>query len=367
MDSHHFDVIVVGAGLSGLTAAGAAARDGLKVALVATGPGSFVLGSGCVEEQEFARPGAASEMADAIAFFREMAQAAGCPYQGGVSEAHLLPTILGGYKSVALAPRFLWNADPGSSCATAIVGVKELSSFDESFMAERLNEQARRLGFNAMYQARKISLAPMFKGPVTTVRIAARFDSDHGFRAELLGALRIAASGFERVLVPGMLGLNSSEKELGQFEHELGCSLSELPTLPPSISGLRLFHRLRGYLREIGVELFEGHPVVKVQISDGLCTELVIASPGHPLILRGDSVVLAAGQHTSELFGNAHSGHDDQMRTFTAAGKAIVSNLFDAGTGSRDGTEKTGNAAQIFAGHRAGIAAAATRGKYAAR
>jgi glycerol-3-phosphate dehydrogenase subunit B len=306
-------------------------------------------------------------MADAIAFFCEMAQAAGCPYQGGVSEAHLLPTILGGYKKVALTPHFLWNADPCSNLSTAIVGIKELSCFDENFMAERLNAQAGTLGFNATYQPRQISLAPMFKGPVTTVRIAARFDSDHGFRAELLGALRVAVSGFERALIPGVLGIHSSHETIAEFEHELGCSLSELPTLPPSISGLRLFHRLRNYLGAIGVELFEGFPVVKLQICDGLCTELAIASPGHPLILRSECVVLAVGQHSSELLGNARSEHDDQMRPFTTPGKVTASNLFDAEAGSRDGSEGSGNAMQIFSGYRAGIAAAAMRGKYATR
>jgi len=367
MDSLHFDVIVVGAGLSGLTAAGAAARRGLKVALVTTGPGSFVLGSGCIEAEELAQPGAALEMAEAIAFFGEIAQAAGCPFEGSVSERHPLPTILGGFKSVALAPRFLWNADPGSGDSTAIVGVKELSSFDENFMAERLNEQALRLGLSATYQARQISLAPTFKGPVTTVRIATRFDTDQDFRAELLTAVRKATSGFERILVPGMLGLNSSESELAKFEHDIGCSLTELSTLPPSISGLRLFHRLRAYLRDIGVELFEGLPVAKVEIIDGLCIELVIASPGHPLIRRGESVVLAAGQHTSELLGNAIAGHDAQMRPLTSAGAVVASNLFDAEAGSCDTAEASGNAMQICAGYRAAIAAAATRGIYAAR
>jgi anaerobic glycerol-3-phosphate dehydrogenase len=366
MNSHRFDVIVVGGGLSGLTAAGAAARDGLKVALAATGPGSFVLGSGCMEEQEFARPGDAIEMAEAIAFFREMAQAAGCPFEGGPSEARLLPTILGDFESVALAPRFLWNANPGTSGSTAIVGVKELSTFDENFMAERLNEHASRLGFNPAVRARQISLSPIFAGPITTVRIAARFDSDKGFRSELLGALRIAASGFERILVPAMLGLNSSEEELAQFEHALGCSLGELSTLPPSIAGLRLFHRFRGYLREIGVELFEGFPVVTLNIGDALCTEVVIASPGHPLILRTERVVLAAGQHTSELLGRACAGHDEQIRPLTSAGTVMAANLFDAETDSRDGPEGSGNAMQICAGYRAAIAAAATRGNYAA-
>ena len=53
MDSHRFDVVVVGAGTSGLIAAGVAAHTNQKVALVATGPGGFVLGSGCLQAKEF--------------------------------------------------------------------------------------------------------------------------------------------------------------------------------------------------------------------------------------------------------------------------------------------------------------------------
>lgn len=366
MNSHHFDVIVVGAGISGLTAAGASALRDQKVALVATGPGEFALGSGCLEAQEFVQPGVAHEMAEAIAFFREMTEAAGCHFAGDIADVCALPTILGEFQRVALAPRSHWNSEVCHCGATAIVGIRELSYFDENFMAERLNEQARMLSFAGTYTARQISLVPFFEGPVTTVRIAARFDSDPDFRAGLADTLRLAATGFERILIPSILGLHSSSLQLAQFERELGCSLGEIPTLPPSVSGLRLFNRLRGYLHEIGVELFQGFPVQKLAIHDGLCTELEIASPGHYTILRGESVVLAVGQHSADLLGGKHAGHDELLRPLSSAGPVMAWNIFVAGSGPHDRSKGGGDVIDIVEGYRAGNAAAAIRRQYAA-
>jgi anaerobic glycerol-3-phosphate dehydrogenase len=367
MNSHRFDVVVVGAGLGGLIAAGSAARQNLRVALVATGPGRFVLGSGCLKAHEFNQAGSKHEMAEAIRFFCEMAQAAGCPFDGDIAEVRSLPTILGDFDSVALAPRSLWNAEPRSGASTAIVGIRELSCFVENFMSERLNERVRRLGIACNYAARRISLSHIFSGPVTTLRLAMRFDSDPSFRSELASALRPAAPGFERILVPGMLGLHSSWQHLAQFENELGCALGELPTLPPSVCSLRLFHRLLSHLQGIGVELFQGFPVQAVEIQNGNCTELRIANPGRPTILHGECVVLAAGQHSAELFGGTFARHDEQMHPLTSSGSVVAWNLFVAESGAFHGTEGSGGATEILAGYCAGNLAAATRGHYAAR
>ena len=367
MNSHCFDVIIVGAGISGLVAAGTVARHGQKVALVAAGPGPFVLRSGCLRAGEFIQSRATHELREAVAFFQEMTQAAGYPFEGDISGECLLPTILGGFHSVALAPRTLWNAEPRNGTTNVIVGIRELSCFDESFMAERLNEQTHGLGLACTFTARQISLAHIFGPTATALRIAARFDSDPAFRSELVRSLRLEASGFARIFVPGILGLQSSAKLLVQFERDLGCLLCELPTLPPSVPGLRLFHRLMSYLCQIGVELLEGFPVANLQIHDGCCTELQIASPGHFMNLRGECVVLSAGQDSTRLFGAACAGHDQQMRPVTFSGSVLAWNVFDAESGANDGAENRGDVAEILAGYRAGNLAAATRGHYAAR
>jgi glycerol-3-phosphate dehydrogenase subunit B len=367
MGTNRYDVVVVGAGLSGLVAAGVAAHRKLKVALVATGPGSFVTGSGWLKAQEILRASAEPELREAIAFYCELARLAGCPYAGDLSSARSLPTVLGDFLSVAFAPLPLWNAEPREGVSSVIAGIRGLSCFDENFMAERLTEQSHLTSSGCNYTARQINLARDMGVPVTTLCIAELFDGDPGFRAELMNALRKAASGFERILVPGMLGMNSSAEQIAEFQRELGCPVCEIPTLPPSIPGLRIFHRLESYLHKLGVELYRGFPVEKVEIHDGLCTGLQVASPGHPLHLRCESVVLATGRRSASPLCGAFAGCDQQMRPLNSTGPVMARNLFIAGSLPHFDGESHGNVLHILTGYRSGNLAASTRGNHAAR
>ena len=364
MGTNRFDVVVVGAGLSGLVAAGAAAQRNMKVALVAIGPGSFVTGHGWLKAQEIARASAEPDLKEAIALFCELTRLAGCLYAGDISTARLLPSILGEFHSVALAPLTLWNAEPRDGISTAVVGVRGLSGFDENFMAERLTEQARLLGSNCAYVARQISFSRDTGIPVTTLRIAEYFDRDPAFRAELIHNLRAAASGFARILVPGILGVESSSERLAEFERELGCTVGEIPTLPPSIPGLRIYHHMESYLHKIGVEFYRGFPVEHVEIRDGVCTGLQVASPGHALHLHCQSAVLATGRSSASPLGGEYAGCDQQMRPLTSTGSVMARNIFIAGP--NPGAENHGNVLHILTGYRAGNLAASTRGNHAA-
>jgi glycine/D-amino acid oxidase-like deaminating enzyme len=119
MESNRYDVVVVGAGLAGLTAAAAAVQQNLKAALVATGPGSFVLGPGWLTTADIARAGSAQELKEAIAFFCEKSLFAGCSLEGDLSTARPLPTLLGDFQRVALAPSSLWKAEPRPDTSSA--------------------------------------------------------------------------------------------------------------------------------------------------------------------------------------------------------------------------------------------------------
>jgi glycerol-3-phosphate dehydrogenase subunit B len=366
MGTNRYDVVVVGAGLSGLVAAGVAAHRKLKVALVSIGPGSFVTRFGWLKTQDVLQAFAAAELKEAISFFCELARLAGCPYAGDVSASRFLPSVLGEFHSVALAPLTLWNAEPHDGASTVIAGVRGLSGFDENFMAERLTEQARLISSGCTYSARQISFSRDMGVPVTTLRIAQCFDRDSDFRAELIEALRTAASGFARILVPGILGMSSSAETIAEFERELGCSVGEIPTLPPSIPGLRIYHRMESYLRGIGVELYRGFPIEEVEIHDGLCAGLRVASPGRPMILHCQSTVLATGRHSTSLLGGDYASCDQQMRPLTSKGSVMARNLFVAGSLSHTDTGHYNDVMHILTGYRAGNLATPLRGNHAA-
>jgi len=366
MGTDCYDVIVVGAGLSGLVAAGVAAHRKLKVALVSTGPGSFVTGPGWLKAQEALRASVEPELKEAIAFYCELTRLAGCPYAGDLSTARYLPTVLGDLESVALAPLTLWNAEPREGISTAIVGVRGLSCFDENFMAERLTEQALMISSGCTYAARQITLPRDMGVPVTTLRMAQCFDRDPAFREELIHSLRTAVSGFKRILAPGMLGMNSSAEQIAEFERELGCTIGEIPTLPPNIPGLRVYHRLESYLHKIGVELYRGFPVEQVEIHDDLCSGLRVASPGRSLYLHCQSAVLATGRRSVSSLCGDYEGCDQQMRPLTSTGSVMARNFFIAGPLTNADDENHGNVLHILTGYRAGNLAASTRGNHAA-
>jgi len=365
MQSKSFDVVVVGSGIAGLTAAAAAARQSLRVALISTGPGSIALGAGWLKAEPMGPAAEAAELSEALAFFCETSRLAGCPLMGDIDRPRPMPNYLGSFESVAFAPQRLWNAGGDGMASTVIVGIRGLSIFDENFMAERLNERVRVAGSPYAYKARQIALSHDFGTPSTVLQIGLCFDRDPAFRAELMAALRTAASGFERILLPGILGLHSSEWMLAQVEAELGCSVCEIPTLPPSILGLRLFHRLQSYLHSNGVELFAGFPAQRLLLRDGMCAGVEVTAPGHPMTLRGESVVLATGRRSAPLLNEPIAGCDAHMRPISSAGDLLAQNLFLAGTLAHSGLGHPGDTMRILSGYRAGTFAATTRGAYA--
>ena len=58
--------------------------------------------------------------------------------------------------------------------------------------------------------------------------------------------------------LPAMLGLRDPHEVLADVEHRLGRRVFEIPTLPPSVPGMRLYEILRSALRAAGGRLVLG-------------------------------------------------------------------------------------------------------------
>jgi glycerol-3-phosphate dehydrogenase subunit B len=298
-------------------------------------------------------------LAEAVDFFCTLTGAAGCPFRGGLDQKRHLPTILGSFQSVSLAPHSLWNSDSAGSHRASVVGIEGLSSFDACFAAERLNYHAPRLGLGTSYVAREIRLSQQHETVPSTLQFAHRFDQDAAFRQELQEALTpIATEDTDLIILPGILGLHSKYRDISDFEQAVGCPLSELPTLPPSVPGLRLFHALEAHLRKIGVEFYSGFSVKELEMEQGHCRGVMVDIPGRPLALVADSVVLASGQFSGHLLGPLYSGVDADLHPVTALGQSIADNLYVTGALLREGGGRGGNERAIVTGYRAGLLAA---------
>ncbi|MDR3436736.1 FAD-binding protein [Telmatospirillum sp.] len=367
MDSNRFDLIVVGAGLAGMTAAAAATERGLRVALVSSGFGMFVFGAGCIENRPLSKADRPELLEEAVGFFSEFTRQAGCPFRGAIASEVHLPTILGSFQTVSLAPFYLWSGAVSEAVRATVVGIDGLTSFDADFVTERLTNQAARLGLSTTYVARTISLPHEAGVTQSTLQFANRFDRDIEFRRTLLEALKPAARDADLIILPGLLGLRTGLEEISQLEQDLGCRLCELPTLPPSIPGLRLFHALDRRLRRIGVECFSGFPVTDLEFDGRRCVGVVTDTPARPRHLKAGSVILASGRFSGRLLGQSLSGFDGQLRPTDGDGRTIADNLHAVGALLSAQGGHGGNQRAILTGYRAGMLAAGQEDRYAAR
>jgi hypothetical protein len=105
MTANQIDLLVIGEGLSGITAAAAAASQRLRVMLVSTGPGTFVLGPGGIDLDGLGLAKYGTEdVEEPINFFAELSASAGCAFEGGIQDRRLVPTIMGTFQTVSMAP-----------------------------------------------------------------------------------------------------------------------------------------------------------------------------------------------------------------------------------------------------------------------
>lgn len=265
------DVVVVGAGLAGLTVAVRCAEAGAKVTVLAKGVGSTHLGPGTVDVLGYApdrieRPGEAIETLDAahpyttigaegvwngVRWLRDQFGAPDAPLpgyhlHGDLSANHLMPTAVGAPKPTALVPETMLAGDLRSGGPMLIAGFRALKDFYPEYLADNL----RRGG----YEARAVTLrsVPERRADASPIAFARAFD-DAGWRerfaTELRGHLK---EGDARVGLPAVLGQEDPTGAWRDLRDRLGRDVFEIPTLPPSVAGIRVYRTLRDALRRAG-------------------------------------------------------------------------------------------------------------------
>lgn len=314
-----YDALVVGSGFAGLTAAAALSAAGQRVALVTTGSGSLVFAGACLAMPAGPDP--------ALRCFTEFAAAAGCRYTGSECSEALLPTLLGELQPVGFAPHFLDRFEATDEGLCTVAGIEGLSGFDAEFLAERLNQVAGEQGLRRRHVPRTLRLGRALGVPLTVLAIARCFDADRAFRAELASQLREAAAGSDSLLLPAMLGIESTEHKLDAFERAVGLPVRELVTLPPSVAGLRVERLLKKRLHALGVEFFEGFPVRALRLRQHRCAQVEVAAPARSLKLSASAVLLAVGRRQSELLGLHAPQLDERQRPLDAAGNPFAENV----------------------------------------
>jgi glycerol-3-phosphate dehydrogenase subunit B len=285
-----YDAVVIGAGTAGLVAGTRLAQAGAKVCVIARGHGSTHLSPATVDDT----------LEPEVAGWLKATVAAG-PLPGyeyiGIPERELvLPTALGLRKRVLLAPSTMVAGDLGGDDGTrqiVLVGSKGLRDFHAPLCAANLSATgaaARSVEFDWRLD----------RADAQAVNVAHRFDDDP-WRAWFLDTLEpLLTTRDELVGLPAVLGLRNPGGVLTDLQRRLGRPVFEIPTLPPSVPGMRLYEILRTALRRAGGRLVIGPNVTEVaRADDGRAISVRTGSAGQPTAYAADRFVFATGESSS--------------------------------------------------------------------
>ena len=308
-------VVVIGAGLAGLTAALRLAEEGADVTVVAKGSGGLGLSPGTLDVLGYA-PGRVDAPLEAVAGLIDAlpghpyahvgdalgaaltwfaGRVPGMRYRGDGPRNLLLPSAVGVPRPTALAPASMAAGDVRGGGRFVAVGLAALKDFFPRLLAENL-ARADLAGAEVAVRHAEVSASPRPGRADVAAQVFARaLDDRPAFRAELADALRAVAEPGETVLMPAVLGLARAGEVWDEIQERAGVPVAEVPTVPPSVAGMRLDAELAGAVRDAGGRIRLGPEVVGCAGGDGRIAEVHVRDAARTRPIAADAVVLATG------------------------------------------------------------------------
>ena len=304
-DIMHYDLIIIGMGLSGLMAAKTAAEGGRKVLIVGSGTGSLCLFSNTIDllgdlpkipnvgnglsqwianhpEHPYSKVGQVG-IDEALASFVSLFSP---PYSfQSVGDGNcMILTGAGTFRPTRLIPSTMVAGTSDKQGKTLIVGFEGFKDFYAPYAADGLGCQGITLPL------------PETVNQEITATALARFMEQDSFRQNIAREIRKQLNGETRVGFPAVLGLHDPIQVKKGLEDNVGVEVFEIPTLPPSIPGRRIFNRFRAWLIQKGVTFLMGQPVSKVSVKGTRCEGVYVLNPPVSTFYSGDRFILATGR-----------------------------------------------------------------------
>jgi len=323
-----FDLAIIGAGMAGMAAAVFAAKRGLSTVIVGSLVESWFTGGlidlmgvhpiesnnswqdpwAAIEAVASDIPGnpyahiSPQEIKAALWEFYACLNDAGLPYHFEIDRNSSLITAFGSIKTTHGIPQTMW---PGVAALSGkapclIVDFKGLKGFSAKLLANRLKAEwpgLKTLSVPSIYgdQVHEINPVPLAQD----LEIAE-------YRQKLAELIRPHAQDVEFIGLPAVLGIYEPDQVIDELGQLLGKPIFEIPTMPPSIPGIRLKEAFLRFLPSKGVYcLFQKHVLKAKPTSEGGFL-LDIGRTAHEDSIRANAVLLATGRF---LGGGLQSDH----------------------------------------------------------
>ncbi len=314
-----FDVIIIGGGLSGLTAGIALAEAGKEVALVSAGQNSLHFGSGSFDLLGFDEQGKA--IADPIGAIAKLSEKH--PYKkitdveqlaqqakqllekakiatfGDTTSNHWRITPIG-----ALMPTWLsvegmvtvQNPDSMPWKRVALVNIVNYLDLPTKFIAAGLRERGVEVDIKA-FTLPELQALRQSPTEMRSTNIA-KVIEQHNLIASIADEVnRLTSNDYDMVLLPAVLGIKSNA-QADQLLQLIKTPANYVATLPPSVSGVRIATLLRKRFTELGGTFFTGDQVVE-GVWEGETLKGVKTAKLDGTVLEANHFILATGSFMS--------------------------------------------------------------------
>lgn len=301
----HYDLIIIGLGLSGLMAAKKAAEMGKKVLIIGKGMGSLCLFSNTIDilgtlskamnisdglsqwikdhpQHPYSKIGW-ERISEALSSFTSLFPP---PYsfQTLGNRNYFIPTGAGTLHPTYLIPISMIAGSSLKEGTALFVGFKGF----KDFYAHYAGHQFKCRGIT-------LHLPDVFRQEITGAALS-RLMEKSLFRETVGKEIRKHLKNETSVGLPALLGMVDPVSVKNNLEEAIGVEIFEIPILPPSIPGIRIFNRFKEWLTQNGVTILLGYSVSKTILRGKKCERIEISNPPVVTSHTADRFILATGR-----------------------------------------------------------------------
>ncbi|MGX3067283.1 glycerol-3-phosphate dehydrogenase subunit GlpB [Ursidibacter arcticus] len=299
----NFDVVIIGGGLAGLTCGVTLQAQGKRCVIINNGQAAIDFASGSMDllsqlpsgrkirhfEQNYTsfyqqlpqHPYCLigkEKTIEKAQQFEDLAKSLNLGLIGSIAENHLRVTPLGGLRGSWLSPNSVPTVQ-GSEVfpyhSIAILGIEGYHDFQPQLLADNLKQ-------NAQFAHCQLSTAYLNIPELDQLRDNAReFRSvniaqllEHKLAfADLVKEIKTASQGAQAIFLPACFGLDD-QSFFNALKEAVGLAIFELPTLPPSLLGIRQHKQLRHRFEQLGGLMLNGDKALRAEFVDGKVSKI---------------------------------------------------------------------------------------------
>ncbi len=312
----NYELAIIGAGIAGLSAALFAAKEGIETVMVGE-TGEILFASGLLdllsvhpigEGKLWDDPWAAlnalrndlpdhpfskvspAHIRTSIDGLLEFLSEQNLPYRRDPDRNVEVVIAMGGVKRTYCVPETVWNGVQAleEKQPTLLVDFEELKGFSALQIATTLTDRWPGL--------RTATIPfPGGRGLQYAEQLARALENPES-RGSLACDIRACLGRAQMVGFPAVIGLYRTREVFKDLEKRIGVPVFEIPTLPPSVAGLRLRDAFHGGLAAKGVRLFPRHRVaaLRYELNSNFILDIEASDGGKTL--SAGAVILATGR-----------------------------------------------------------------------